>query len=253
MKKRFSIILYLLLCSVTLFAEKTTNEDFWVRLDYMIRGTVPFKYEKESAEIELTKWDSKVWVSIQGNYTIADSLELDKAMKNFGEMLPQLGINWAGKSDPSLVVVFSGLPEIYSIQKYNLFKYSVPRNRILLNHRFKIKNTSDGILIVNDTISGNNRLNTIWSSFGKILVEYNGYGYNSGTESVLGGKIRKLTDFDRFFFSTIYADSFTDQYLQFIKGRYNLTDQFLPGSKFQACCFLHLRFLHQLSCSFRTF
>lgn len=205
---------------------KQTNADNWTRLDYMLRGTAPFRFEKESIEVELTKWESKVLVSLKGNYTISDSLELDKAIKAFNEVVPNPGIGWAGKQYASLVVQFADLPDEVSLQHFIWYSIYGLKPETFLNHRFKITKVSEGVLVIDNSLAGEQRQSNIWFSIGKMLVKSNGLGINPGTETVLGGKIRELTDFDHFFFSTIYAENFTDQYLKFFKERYSLFDQY---------------------------
>lgn len=205
---------------------KQTNADNWTRLDYMLRGTVPFRYEKEGIEVELTKWKSKVLVSLKGNYTISDSLELDKAIKAFNEVIPKPGIGWAGKQYASLIVQFVDLPDEVSLHHFIWYNSVGLKPETFLNHRFKIKQVNEVVLVIDNSLAGEQRQSNIWRSFGKMLIECNGLGINLGKETVLGGKIRELTDFDHFFFSTIYAENFTDQYLKFIKERYSLFDQY---------------------------
>lgn len=206
-------------------AQQTKLEN-WDRLDYMIRGTVPFKYEKESIEIELTKWKSKVLVAIEGNYTLSDSLELDKAIKAFNEIIPNPGVDWANNQYPSLIVQFVDLSDKFQLQHLNGYSVQGFKPETFLNHRFKIKEVSEGVLVIDNDLSGELRQTNIWSSFAQTLLESNGLGLIPGSETVLGGTINQLTDFDRFFFSTLYAENFTDQYTNFLKEKYGFVDQF---------------------------
>lgn len=226
MKKILTALCFLLIPALFALSDsQQTDKENWTRLDYMLRGTVPFRFGKEGIDVELTKWDSKVLVLLKGNYTISDSLELGKAMKAFNEVIPKPGFDWAGKQQASLIVQFTDLPYTGYLQHFNWYSNRA-FNQKLLNHRFKITKVQDGVLLIDSSLTGEHRQTNIWHSFGKMLIECNGFGINLGKETVLGGKIRELTDFDRFFFSTIYAENFTDQYLKFIKEKYSLFDQY---------------------------
>lgn len=222
--------LLLLLLSILIFkspaSAKPSNLANWDRLDYMIRGTVPFKYVNESIEIELTKWNSKILVSLEGNYTISDSLELDKAIKAFNEIIPNPGVGWATGQESSLIIQFVDLTDKFDLHHVNWHNIYGLRPETFLNHRFKITLVREGVLILDSNLPENQRLPNIWSGLGNIMLECKGIGLSPGTETVMGGKIKELTDFDRFFFTTIYADNFTDQYLMFLKEKYRFMDQF---------------------------
>lgn len=222
-------LLLLFLFSLTVkshAAASPSNLKNWDRLDYMLRGTVPFKYVNESIEIELTKWNSKIQVSLEGNYTISDSLELDKAIKAFNEIIPNPGIGWATNQKPSLIVQFVNLTDEFYLHHVNWYSIYGLTPKTFLNHRFKITLVREGVLMLDNNLPEDQRQPNIWSGLGKIILEYKGTGLSLGPETVMGGKIKELTDFDRFFFKTVYADNFIDQYLMFLKEKYSFMDQF---------------------------
>ena len=223
-----TLLLLLFILAFESPAKSNPNElTNWEILDYMIRGTVPFKYEKEGVDIELTKWDSKMLVALGGNYTISDSLELDKAMKAFNKIIPKLGIDWArNQNTASLIVQFVDLTNEFDIRHFNSYSAYGFYTENFLNHRLQIKHVSMGVLVIANNLTQEQRQSNIWSSFAHILIECNGNGWSLGSETVLGGHISNLTDFDRFFFSTIFADNFTDQYSKFLKDKYGFIDQY---------------------------
>ncbi len=224
------IVLSFVFISVSAFcvfsSPQQRKKENWILLDYMLRGTVPFQFEKNGVEIELAKWNSEILVSLTGNYTASDSLELDQAMKAFDEVLPNLSIDWAMQKRPSLFVVFNKLPYNNNLHHFNAYRNRASSKATNINYNFKIKEAFEGILFINDTISGNQRNNNIWSGFGKVLIGRESFGLLPGKETVLGGKINQLTPFDQFLFTTVYADNFTYQYLKFIKDQYSLVDQY---------------------------
>ncbi len=205
---------------------KQTEKEHWILLDYMLRGTVPFKFKKDGIEIELTKWNSEILISLEGSYTTSDSLELDQAMEAFNEVLPNLSIDWAIQKRPNLFIVFCKLPHNNNLHHFNVYKNTAHSTATNINYEFRIKESFEGILLINDTTSDKRRNNNIWNGLGKTLIGRTSFGLQPGSETVLGGKINQLTPFDRFLFSTIYADDFTNQYLNFIKAQYGLVDQY---------------------------
>ncbi len=201
----------------------------WEKLDWMVRGTVPFKYSSGSVEINLKTWEEEINVSLAKNYSLQDSIEFHKIINTFNEAIPNRNIKWSGLEEPSLIISFTELNVSNIYQRnyafnYNSYKKSTfDKGKSFLNHEFTFVKINDAQLYLHDEKEFQKRKKIMWNGFARILIDY---GDNSGLSieelSVLGGSKVSLTEFDKFFFKTIYADDFRKQYLSFIKSEYNL-------------------------------
>lgn len=234
MKKLFLIAGLLIAQTWISFAEKQTeNKNNWIKLDWMVRGTVPFKKDLHSPDINIKRWGDKVFIALAGNYSKQDSIELDKVIQSYNNAIPNLEIQWGQRGKSNLTIFLTNLYASgeYSMKyaiNYNIYKNATyNRESRFLNHEFRFIEIFDANLYVHDEPEIEKRKIILWNAFGKTLVDI---GKNSGFRidklSVLGGELSYLTDFDMFFFSTIYSDSFKNQYLKFIKSEYNFWEEY---------------------------
>ena len=212
---------------------KNANEiQHWEYLDYLLRGTVPFKESTSPESIKIKLWQGEIRVVIQGNYNKQDSLELDKVIKVFDAAIPTVRISWSNKSDPNLVVFFTTLnKDSFYAKKYfielNTYKEtSYCKTKLTLNHQLIVGNAFDATIYIHNKTESEIRKNTIWQSFGNALFNSEKVvGFHIGRLSVLGGELTELTLFDQFFFPTIYSRNFRNDYLNFIKQQYTFREK----------------------------
>jgi len=233
MKNQLLLTVIFCILAFSSFGNMTeVEEESWIKLDWLIRGTVPFQNDRR-AEIELSLWWDDILVAIGGQYNTQDSLELDKIIKEFNTAIPNRNIRWCIDKEPTLVVFFTELnkPEIRQnkfILNYDVYStHYINGPSILLNHKFNIRKAIKATLFLQNVKNQSNRNQLLWQGFGKMMVgnEIRG-GFKIGKLSVLGGELCRLTAFDKFFFKTIYSTEFRQQYASFLKSEYNLWEQF---------------------------
>ncbi len=212
--------------------ENLKESKYWEYLDYLLRGTVPFRESTAPETIKIKLWKKDIKVAIKGFYTKQDSLELDNAIKAFDQIIP-VPISWSNNTRTDLVVFFtilnkSPLHNKRYIIDANAFKSSLDLpNKLILNHQFILGEAFDATIYIDNQINSNQLKNLIWQSFGNALFNSEKMtGFQIGKLSVLGGELSELTSFDQFFFQTIYSKNFKNDYLNYIKAQYSLKAQF---------------------------
>lgn len=212
--------------------ENLKESKYWEYLDYLLRGTVPFRESTAPETIKIKLWKNDVKIAIKGTYTKQDSLELDRAIKAFDEVIP-VPIHWNNNSEPNLVFFFTELHKQPLHKKQYIIEFDAyreslyPHVRSKLNHRFVIGEVLDATIYLQTQETISQRGNTIWQSFGKALLNSEkAAGFNIGKLSILGGELAELTPFDQFLFQTIYSKNFENDYLSYIKEQYSLKEQF---------------------------
>lgn len=229
----FSVISLLAGNTKAAHAKPPTESKNWEYLDYLLRGTVPFRESTAPETIKIKLWKKDIKVAIKGFYTKQDSLELDNAIKAFDKVIPDIQIYWSNNTEANFVVFFtilnkSPLHNKRYIIDANAFKSSLDLpNKLILNHQFILGEAFDATIYIDNQINSNQLKNIIWQSFGKALFNSEKMtGFQIGKLSVLGGELSELTSFDQFFFQTIYSKNFKNDYLNYIKAQYSLKAQF---------------------------
>ncbi len=231
-------ILLLTLLAIMPFWSHSTNNDSiadsqnWIYLDYMLRGTVPFKNIDAPAQIDYKIWKDDVKITIGGSYNHNDSIELSHIIRSFDQAIPNRKVKWSENKNANLIIFFTELNiSPVSSKKYiiepNMFGYSMKKPSLILNHYINIgESLNTTVYILNETNEGN-RKKLLWQAVGKSLFNSNkGFGFQVGKLSVLGGELDNLSDFDIFLYKTVYSPNFQTNYLNYIKTQYNSLDRF---------------------------
>lgn len=235
MKNQILLTAIFSLSILSSFGNLTESEkNKWEKLDWLVRGTTPFGEKNIPAEIKLNLWAKDITISITGDYHKQDSLELDKVITEFNSAIPNRNICWCKEKEASLVIFFTNLnAPSYSQKQFfiDYVSYSPYYGRgypLILNHKFNIRKIKKATLYIQPQSSTKAHKNLLWQAFGKMMIgNEKGNGFRIRKLSVLGRELNELTEFDSFFFYTVYSWNFKEQYSDYIKSEYNLWEHFI--------------------------
>lgn len=115
-----------------------------------------FHTELDNGTTNLNKWDENIYISLFGNYTYQDSIEIEDIIEDINNILIDVNIRYAISAKGNLKISFidpqkfSDYNRMASNSYHGFFYLKTNRNKIERAH-----------ILVNNNLSGDNRMHTI--------------------------------------------------------------------------------------------
>jgi hypothetical protein len=135
--------------------QKINSEFTKSELEYF--SELVFKSDLHTKAVKLSKWNKDIMIGLTGEYTKEDSIEVRKIVNELNDIIKTINIEITTFENSNLKIHFVGYEEFDNYYKYA----SVGTHGFLLIRHNFVKEITNGFILINKSLSGNDRKSTI--------------------------------------------------------------------------------------------